>query len=104
MTPEQCWAAQAWLGLSQQQLAIRAQVAKNTVHLFEAGLRTPTPNNLAALRRAVEAEGLRSSMKLLVSPVRVCGLTSQTRRPSNGLEACQDRVDMNVFRARGIRL
>ncbi len=59
MTPEQCWAAQAWLGLSQQQLAIRAQVAKNTVHLFEAGLRTPTPNNLAALRRAVDAEGLR---------------------------------------------
>jgi transcriptional regulator with XRE-family HTH domain len=59
MTPVQCRAARAWLGLSQQELATRAGVAKNTVHQFEAGLRTPTPNNIAALRRAIEAEGLR---------------------------------------------
>jgi hypothetical protein len=31
----------------------------NTVHLFEAGLRQPTPNNLAALRRALEVEGIK---------------------------------------------
>src|SRR5438309_1302524 len=36
MTPEQYRAARAWLGLSQQELATRANVAKNTVHLFEA--------------------------------------------------------------------
>jgi transcriptional regulator with XRE-family HTH domain len=59
MTPEQCRAARAWLGLSQQELATRANVAKNTVHLFEAGLRNPTPNNIAALRRAIEAGGIR---------------------------------------------
>jgi len=59
MTPEQCRAARAWLGLSQQELATRANVNKNTVYLFEAGQRTPTPNNLAALRRAVETEGIR---------------------------------------------
>jgi transcriptional regulator with XRE-family HTH domain len=59
MTPEQCRAARAWLGLSQQELATRANVAKNTVHLFEAGLRNPTPNNITALRRAIEAEGIR---------------------------------------------
>ena len=59
MTPEQCRAARAWLGLSQQELATRANVNKNTVHLYEAGQRTPTPNNLAALRRAIEAEGIR---------------------------------------------
>lgn len=58
MTPEQCRAARAWLGLSQQELATRANVAKNTVHLFEAGLRNPTPNNIGALRRAIEAEGI----------------------------------------------
>ena len=59
MTPKQCRAARAWLGLSQQELATRAGVAKNTVHQFEAGLRTPTANNIAALRRVIEAEGLR---------------------------------------------
>ena len=45
-------------------MAIPAEVSGimphvNTVHLFEAGLRTPTPNNIAALRRAIEAEGIR---------------------------------------------
>jgi transcriptional regulator with XRE-family HTH domain len=45
--------------LSQQALASKANVAKNTVHLFEAGLRQPTPNNLAALRRALEVEGIK---------------------------------------------
>ena len=37
----------------------QANVAKNTVHRFEAGLRTPTPNNIAALRRAIEAMWIR---------------------------------------------
>lgn len=37
----------------------RAGVAKNTVYLFEAGHRSPTGNVLAALRRAIEAEGIR---------------------------------------------
>jgi transcriptional regulator with XRE-family HTH domain len=59
MTPDQCRAARAWLGLSQQELARRAGIAKNTVHQFEAGLRTPTSNNLAALRRAIESEGIK---------------------------------------------
>jgi hypothetical protein len=38
---------------------IRANVALNTVNEFEAGRRIPTPNNLAALRRAMEDEGIR---------------------------------------------
>ncbi len=50
-------AARDWLGWSQGELAARAGVAKNTVYLFEAGQRTPTPNILAALRRAVESQG-----------------------------------------------
>jgi len=40
-------------------VAERANVALNTVNEFEAGRRTPTSNNLAALRRAIEAEGVR---------------------------------------------
>ena len=59
MTPEQSRAARGWLGWSQRDLASRANVALNTVNEFEAGRRTPTPNNLAALRRAIEAEGIR---------------------------------------------
>lgn len=59
MTREQSRAARGWLGWSQRDLAIRANVALNTVNDFEAGRRTPTPNNLAALRRAIEAEGIR---------------------------------------------
>jgi transcriptional regulator with XRE-family HTH domain len=59
MTPEQCRAARGWLGWSQQELATRAGIAKNTVYQFETKLRTPTPNNIAALRRAIEAAGVR---------------------------------------------
>jgi len=59
ITPEQSRAARGWLGWSQGTLATRAGVAKNTVYLFEAGLRKPTRNNVAALRRAIEAEGIR---------------------------------------------
>jgi transcriptional regulator with XRE-family HTH domain len=59
MTPEQCRAARGWLGWSQQDLAERAGIAKNTVYGFERGQRALTPNNLAALRRAIEAEGIR---------------------------------------------
>ena len=56
---EQCRAARGWLGWSQGELAARAGVAKNTVYLFEAGQRSPTENVLAALRSAIEAEGIR---------------------------------------------
>ena len=59
MTPEQSRAARGWLGWSQKDLAARANVALGTVHEFEAGRRTPNPNNLAALRRVIEAEGIR---------------------------------------------
>jgi len=59
MTPEQSRAARGWLGWSQRDLASRANVALNTINEFEAGRRTPTPNNIAAIRRAIEAEGIR---------------------------------------------
>ena len=59
MSPEQSRAARAWLGWSQGQLAKRANVSLSTVHDFERGQRTPTPNNLASMRRAIEAEGIR---------------------------------------------
>jgi transcriptional regulator with XRE-family HTH domain len=59
MTPEQCRAARGWLGWSQRELATRSGVAVNTVYEFETGRRTPIANNVAAMRRAIEAAGIR---------------------------------------------
>jgi len=46
------------LGWSQSQLAEAAQVARQTVVDFERGARTPYPNNLTAIRAALEAAGV----------------------------------------------
>ncbi len=59
MSPEQCRAARAWLGWSQQDLAKRASVGLSTVKDFETGLRKPIANNLNALQKALEAGGMR---------------------------------------------
>jgi transcriptional regulator with XRE-family HTH domain len=58
MSPEQCRAARAWLNWTQQELAQRAGVGLSTVRDFETGERTPIPNNLAAIRRAIELAGI----------------------------------------------
>nr|WP_225578843.1 helix-turn-helix transcriptional regulator [Novacetimonas hansenii] len=43
---------------SQEQLSIAAQVSRHTVKDFERGVRTPYPNNLTAIRSALEAAGV----------------------------------------------
>jgi transcriptional regulator with XRE-family HTH domain len=58
MSPEQCRAARAWLGWSQQELARRSHVGLSTVKDFERGDRRPMANNLDAMRRAIEASGV----------------------------------------------
>jgi transcriptional regulator with XRE-family HTH domain len=59
MSPEQSRAARAWLGWSQGELAKRAGVGLSTVQDFERGQRTPILNNMAAIRRVIEAAGVR---------------------------------------------
>jgi transcriptional regulator with XRE-family HTH domain len=59
LSPEQSRAARAWLDWSQDDLAERANVGVSTVRQFEKGNRVPFANNLEALRRAIEAGGLR---------------------------------------------
>ena len=75
------------VGWSQGELAARAGVAKNTVYLFEAGQRSPIENVLAALRRALEAEGIGlvfdDTGALLASSVRVFVSTCQEPGPIN---------------------
>ena len=59
MSPEQCRAARGWLGWSRDDLARKANVSLRTVAAFEREETTPQPNNLAAMRRAIEAGGVR---------------------------------------------
>jgi ribosome-binding protein aMBF1 (putative translation factor) len=58
VSPEQSRAARGWLDWSQEELAKRANVSLSTVRDFEKGRRTPIGNNLDAMRRAFEAEGV----------------------------------------------
>jgi transcriptional regulator with XRE-family HTH domain len=59
MSPEQCRAARGWLDWTQQVLAERAHVGLSTVKDFEKGQRTPVPNNLTAIRTAIEDAGVK---------------------------------------------
>lgn len=58
MLPEQSRAARAWLDWSQEELAAKASVSLSTVRDFEKGRREPIPNNLAAMRAALESAGI----------------------------------------------
>jgi transcriptional regulator with XRE-family HTH domain len=58
MTPEQCCAARALLGWSQDELAQVSQVHKSTIMLFELGKRPPYARSLDDLRDALEAAGV----------------------------------------------
>ena len=58
MHPAQIRAARGLLDWSQSQLAEAAGVSLSTVKDFEAGRRQPVPNNLAAIRAALEDSGV----------------------------------------------
>ncbi len=59
LAPEQSRAARGWLGWSQEELAKQARVSVSTVRDFEGGRRTPIPNNIEAMQRALEGSGIR---------------------------------------------
>jgi ribosome-binding protein aMBF1 (putative translation factor) len=84
MTPAQSRAARGWLGWSQRDLAQRANVALNTVNEFEAGRRHPTPNNIAALRRAIEVEGIRLLFDDAGEPAGIARREARIDLSSNG--------------------
>jgi DNA-binding transcriptional regulator YiaG len=70
MTPEQCRAARGWLDWSQAHLATAANVSFSTVRDFEKGRHVPIANNLAAIRAALEAQGI-----VFVDSGGTCGIT-----------------------------
>ena len=58
MSPEQCRAARAWLGWTQQHLAQNAKVSLSTVQGFEKGDHGTIPATSHAMRLALEANGI----------------------------------------------
>ncbi|MGJ5180173.1 MULTISPECIES: helix-turn-helix transcriptional regulator [unclassified Bradyrhizobium] len=58
MTPDQSRAARGLLDWSQAELATRSNLSESTIRDFEKGRRIPSINNLAAVRRALEAAGV----------------------------------------------
>jgi transcriptional regulator with XRE-family HTH domain len=58
LSPEQSRAARAWLEWSQEHLANRAGVSLSTIRDFEKGRRVPIKNNLEAILRVFEAQGV----------------------------------------------
>lgn len=58
ITAAQSRAARALLNISQPQLSERSGTSVSTIRDFETGKRTPIPNNLAAIRAALEAAGV----------------------------------------------
>jgi transcriptional regulator with XRE-family HTH domain len=58
MNYKQSRAARGLLGWTQQSLADAANVSLATIQFFETSKREPIPNNLAAIRRALEEAGV----------------------------------------------
>lgn len=58
ITPEQCRAARALLGWSQQALAAASSVGVVTIRQFELGASTPRSATVQVLRLALEAAGV----------------------------------------------
>lgn len=58
MSPGQCRAARAFLGMTRFELAMASGLTDTTIVSFERGLRTPHQHNLAALRAALEGRGV----------------------------------------------
>lgn len=58
MTPEQCRAARALKGMSQEEVAALSGVGIQTLIAFESGKRQPYARTLDAIRAALEAAGV----------------------------------------------
>jgi transcriptional regulator with XRE-family HTH domain len=58
LTSSQARAARGLLDWSQGELAARSNLSESTIRDFEKGRRVPGPNNLAAIRHALEVAGV----------------------------------------------
>lgn len=58
ITPAQSRAARGLLDWSQAKLGLHSNLSESTVRDFEKGRRLPSPNNLAAVQKALESAGV----------------------------------------------
>jgi transcriptional regulator with XRE-family HTH domain len=58
ITPAQCKAGRAMIGMTRQQLADRSGVGFSTLSDFENGRHTPHPANMLAIMGALEQAGV----------------------------------------------
>jgi ribosome-binding protein aMBF1 (putative translation factor) len=58
ITAEQCRAARAWLGKSQDELAAAAKIGRRAIADFERGARVPYDSTLSQLKSTFEASGI----------------------------------------------
>ena len=58
LSPAQSRAARGLLEWPQKMLADRSNLSESTIRDFEKGRRVPSPNNLAAIRAALESAGV----------------------------------------------
>ena len=58
ISPDQCRAARALARMTQDQLAKASNVSLRSIIHFEKGERTPVPNNLSAIKTALEDAGI----------------------------------------------
>ena len=70
MSPEQVRAARNWLAWTQAELAERANVSVSTVKDYESAKRVPMANNLDAIKRALEAEGMEFTADSVRGPIK----------------------------------
>jgi ribosome-binding protein aMBF1 (putative translation factor) len=70
MSPEQVRAARSWLGWTQAELAASANVGLSTVKDYESAKRTPIANNLEAIKRALELNGIEFSRNSVKGPIK----------------------------------
>ena len=73
MSPEQVRAARNWLGWTQAALAEKSKVGLSTVKDYESGKRVPIANNLAALKSALEAGGMKITHDAVSGPIKLQG-------------------------------
>ena len=69
MSPEQVRAARNWLAWTQAELAERANVGLSTVKDYEGARRTPIANNLDAIQKALEKEGMKFTLDAISGPI-----------------------------------
>jgi predicted transcriptional regulator len=88
MTPAQCRAARAFLGMPRPELAKASIVPTEMIADFEAGIRKPTRADVQAMQWALEAagvefiqNGVKSAMNSTLASSRVSRMTLMSSSP-----------------------